>query len=197
MEPQYQKLGIRTFWVFVLENSGIAAIIFVLWLILIIVEGIGISKIFSFTAAYPAVLALINTAFAWGVLIGLGLWIIALIFAIMVAGLDYYGYRFALDDNALRIRRGVLNKDEISIPYRQITDVDMEQTIIHQLLGVARLAILTAGHNDQEKDTNEDYNEGALPVISKSRAEEIREQLLAKANVEKVVNVGTPATPTV
>lgn len=197
MEPQYQKLGSRTFWVFVLENCGISAIIFVLWLIIVIIDSIGISHVFSFAAGYPSAIAFLENVFAWAVLGGLVLWVVALLFAIIGASMNYYGYRFALDENALRIRRGIITKNEVSIPYRQITDVDMEQTLIHQLLGVARLAILTAGHRDQESDSADDINEGALPVILKSRAEEIREELLKRSNVEKVVNVGnnSPQSP--
>lgn len=189
METQYQKLGIRTFWVFVLEYSGLAAFIFLLWLFLIIIEGIGIPKVFSFASAYPVIISIINTGFAWGVLIGLLLWIVALLFAFLGAGLDYYGYQFFLDVDALKIKRGVINKDEISIPYRQIANVDVEQTFVHQLLGVSRVAILTAGHEDKNGDTNEDFSEGALPVIEKDKAEEMRDILIKRANVEKVMNV--------
>ena len=92
------------------------------------------------------------------------------------------------------IKRGVINKDEISIPYRQIANVDVEQTFVHQLLGVARVAILTAGREDKNGDTNEDFSEGALPVIGKDKAEEMRDILIKRANVEKVQNVSATST---
>ncbi len=195
METQYQKLGIRTFWVFVLENSALTAFVFILWLALIIIEGIGIPRVFSFASAYPNILALISTVFAWGVILGLGLWIVALLFAFLGASLDYYGYQYLLDTDALKVKRGIINKDEISIPYRQISNVDVEQTFVHQILGVARVAILTAGHEDKNGDTKEDFSEGALPVISKNKAEEMRDILIQRANVEKVQNVTATSTP--
>ena len=56
-----------------------------------------------------------------------------------------------LDTDALKIKRGILSKEEIAIPYRQIQDVDIEQSISDRMWGVARLAILTAGHEETKQ----------------------------------------------
>ena len=189
MEKQYQKLGKRTFWVFFIQNSTIAFLVMILWLALIIVDSIGANHVFSILNNYPQFLSFINTGLAWAILGGMAFWIIAFIFAFLAASLDYYSYQFFLDTDALKIKRGVINKDEISIPYRQIANVNVEQTLLHQLLGVARIAILTAGHEDKNGDTEEDFSEGALPVIAKEEAEKLRDVLISRANVEKVMTV--------
>ena len=67
-----------------------------------------------------------------------------------------------LDDDALKIRRGILSKEETAIPYRQIQDVDIEQNISDRIWGVARLAILTAGH-EEAKEGDEDTLKASFP----------------------------------
>ena len=98
-----------------------------------------------------------------------------------------------LDENALRVRYGILSRSETSIPYRQIQDVDMKQSMTQRMMGVARIAILTAGRNDvEDKADRDDSAEGSLPVIEKHRAEQLRDLLLQRANIEQVVSV-TPS----
>ncbi len=81
--------------------------------------------------------------------------------------------------------RGILTKEEIGIPYRQIQNVDIEMGPIEQALGLSRLIILTAGHEDKP-DINKEESEGVLPAIDKRLAYQIREELLNKANIERV-----------
>jgi uncharacterized membrane protein YdbT with pleckstrin-like domain len=85
----------------------------------------------------------------------------------------------------LKIRRGILSKEETAIPYRQIQDVDIEQNISERIWGVARLAILTAGH-EEAKEGDEDTSAGILPAIDRALAESLQTELLKRADVEKV-----------
>ncbi len=87
----------------------------------------------------------------------------------------------------MRIRRGIFNTNETSIPYRQIQDVDLVQSLINKIIGVTRIAILTAGHEDKSGDTDLDFSEATLPAIDYADALVIRESLLSKANVQKVI----------
>ncbi len=91
-----------------------------------------------------------------------------------------------LDTDALKIRRGILSKEEIAIPYRQIQDVDVDQSISDRIWGVARLAILTAG---QEKTgEGNDESEGIFPAIDRVLAESLQTELLKRADIEKVTD---------
>ena len=51
--------------------------------------------------------------------------------------------------------------------------------------GVARLAILTAGH-EEAKEGEEDTAEGILPAVDRTLAESLQTELLKRADVEKV-----------
>ena len=136
----YQKLGKRTLWLMLSEQMVPSVIIFIATVVLFIARENGV-----FEKTFLA---------NWSPYIVLGAWILfILVFLItfFVAYLTYTNYLFMLDDDALKIRRGILSKEEVAIPYRQIQDVDVEQNISDRMWGVARLAILTAGHEEAKE----------------------------------------------
>jgi uncharacterized membrane protein YdbT with pleckstrin-like domain len=185
-QPQkYQKLGSLTFWIFVFENGGPALLAFVLFVIALFLKLTGASSFLSSTS--PDLAASLDVFLFWGILISFGFLIFAILLALCLGTIDYFTYSFVLDENALRIKRGILNVEETSIPYRQIQDVDIERPVLYQMLGASRLVILTAGQSDKSDDDFQDESEGTLPAIRKDLAESLREELLKRANVEKVV----------
>ena len=119
---------------------------------------------------------------AWS---ALGLCVITFLLVLIVSWLIYENYKFALGEDALKIKRGVFTREEIAIPYRQIQDVDIEQDFYYRIIGVSRLVILTAGHEDEK--TAKDETEGVLPAIDSALAERLQSQLLTRANVQTVV----------
>jgi len=153
-----------------------------------------VPTVIIFIAAVLLLIAQASGAFAktplasWGFYIVLGAWalfVLAFVITFLVAYLTYANYLFMLDDNALKIRRGILAKEEVAIPYRQIQDVDIEQSVSDRVWGVARLAILTAGR-EEAKEGEEDTAEGVLPAVDRALAESLQTELLKRADVEKV-----------
>jgi putative membrane protein len=112
------------------------------------------------------------------------LFVVVLAISLFVAWLIYSRYKFCLSEDSLKIKRGVLNKEEVSIPYRQIQDVDIKRDISFQMMGLSRIVILTAGHEDEKP--GEDDSEGILPALDKDLAEWLQTELLKRANVQKV-----------
>ena len=89
-------------------------------------------------------------------------------------------------DDSFKIKRGIFSKTEDAIPYRQIQNVDIERSLIFQMLGLSRVVILTAGHEDQApKGTDE--AEGIIPAVDQKLAEWLQSELLKKADIQKVV----------
>jgi putative membrane protein len=171
----YQKLGRKTLLLFISQQIAPDIFIFLGAIALSIVQTEGI---FAKTIIAP-----------WSGLVVLGAWILfvlTFILTFLIAYLTYINYQFTLDDDALKIRRGILSKEGIAIPYRQIQDVDIDQTLSDRIWGVARLAILTAGH--EEPKEGEDDSEGVLPAIDRGLAEALQTELLRRADVEKVVD---------
>lgn len=90
-----------------------------------------------------------------------------------------------MSDDSFKIRRGVLSKTENAIPYRQIQNVDIERNFMFQMLGLSRLIILTAGHED-EKPEERDEAEGVIPALDQKLAVWLQTELLKKAEIQKV-----------
>ncbi len=53
------------------------------------------------------------------------------------------------------------------------------------MIGLSRIVILTAGHEEDEKPGDDD-SEGILPALDKDLAEWMQAELLKRANVQKV-----------
>ena len=150
-----------------------SVIIFIAAVVLMIAQGNGV-----FLKTFLA---------AWSLYVVFGIWILfILIFGVtfLVTYLTYANYLFMLDDDALKIRRGILSKEETAIPYRQIQDVDIEQSMSDRIWGVARLAILTAGH-EEPKEGQSDNSEGVLPAIDRALAESLQTELLHRADIQR------------
>jgi len=178
----YQMLGKKAFWLFFLQISPAAFILLLISIVLFI---------FSFQPF------LIDTSFGNLQKYDLGATLITFILSLLIgaiafafAWLIYKNYVFLMADDSFKIKRGILNKTENAIPYRQIQNVDIERSFIFQMFGLSRLIILTAGHEDETpKGTPSvsDEAEGIIPAIDKNLAEMLQTELLKRAEIQKVV----------
>lgn len=114
--------------------------------------------------------------------------LMVLSFFIIIVGairgwIKYVSCTFVLGEYALIIRRGILSKRETSIPYRQIQNVDISQSFSNRMMGVSKLVILTAGHDDND---NTGESEGIFDVIQSSVASELQEELLKRTNIQQI-----------
>ena len=111
---------------------------------------------------------------------------IAYIFAglgIVLAYLQYYFFTFTLAEFDIRLQKGVLTIEKITIPYRQIQDVDVTRSIMYRIFGVSRLVIMSAGHeNPEEKDADRTI----FDPIDADMAEEIRLLLERRVGVQVI-----------
>lgn len=173
----YHTLGKKTLYIFVLERVKGAMIFFLLAIGFFIVSQQGALNQGNFAAvghyaliAAGACLLLFLVVFGIGGFIG---WLV------------YKNYTFALGPDSLKVKRGILNKEETAIPYRQIQDVDIDRDLTFQMIGLSKIIILTAGHEDA-KEGGDDESEGILPAIDKHLAEWLQAELLQRANIQKV-----------
>lgn len=171
----YRYLGRKTFWLFVFNRISAAAVILLVAAVLLVLGQSG---------ALNNVFKNLNIILFECGLIGVGAAVIVFGVTLLISWLIYANYKFLLDNDALKIKRGVFEKEEIAIPYRQIQNVDIERDLSYQLLGLSRLVILTAGH--EEVKGEEDESEGILPALDKDLAEGLQKELLERANVQKV-----------
>lgn len=174
----YQTLGRKTLSLFVAERIAPALVIFLVAAVTLISSGsprvAGALSLLHLKINLEAIalFGFLASAVAAGA-------------AVLVAWLVYTTYRFSLGEDALKIKRGVFSQEEIAIPYRQIQDVTIDQPFSFRLMGLSEIAILTAGH-EEAGDVGE--SEGLLPALDRYVAENLRDELLRRAEVQKVVN---------
>ena len=109
--------------------------------------------------------------------------IILIMVGIIIALIQYRNHVFLLDEFSLKFRRGIIDKMEVSIPYRQIQDMNIVRTLQHRLFGVSRLIMITAGREDSQ-----DHNEAdtVFDPIDAELAVEIRVYLERKIGVQVI-----------
>ena len=169
---KYQYLGYKTFLILTFKKSGVFFIFLIISIVFSLAGnnvGGNFASIFSKIASVGFFLSLIS--------FGLTL---------LFAWLEYSNYRFLLGENAFKIRHGILQKEEVAIPYRQIQNVNIKRSLFDQIVGLSKLIILTAGYEDKEEKISAE-SEGILPSIDKNLAQKIQDELLKRANIEQVV----------
>lgn len=174
-ENVYHAMGPKTLWIFILQRVQAASIFFILAIGFLMLNGQPFLK--------KTPVGDITNAMAlatWG---AFGVFAIVFLFTLLIGWLVYHNYRFMLGPDALKIKKGILNKEETAIPYRQIQNVVIKRDLSYQMLGLSRIEILTAG----EEDEPDEDSEGILPALDKDLAEWFQAELLKRANVQKVV----------
>ncbi|MDD4989286.1 MAG: PH domain-containing protein [Candidatus Pacebacteria bacterium] len=177
----YKKLGTRAFYFFTLERSVPALCLFILECVFIVIQAFGgfefLTNIFGQDTA--------SLVLDYAVSIVLALFLFACVFALLSAYAAYSAFRYKVDENGFAIEQGIFSKDEISLPFKQIQNIDVEQSILYRIFGMSNLVILTAGHEDKGFDTREE-SEIVIPAMTFADAKELQKFLLEKANIDEV-----------
>ncbi|HAE36956.1 MAG: Membrane-flanked domain-containing protein [Candidatus Nomurabacteria bacterium GW2011_GWF2_35_66] len=173
-----QKLGIKVFYYYLSRKISLGVILLVVSFIVSSSKDFIVSKmVMLLPVSVTAVVVNFLTS---------GLFIISAVFilgAFVTSWFKYTSCDFSLDENAFNIRRGFFTKKEISIPYRQIQNVNIEQSISHKMLGIGKLVILTEGDHSEN---NGEASGGSFDVIDYVLAHKVREFILQRANFQIV-----------
>ena len=97
--------------------------------------------------------------------------VVAVLGAVLGAayGVAYYlRYEYELSGGSLSIRSGVVGRREREIPLRRIQNVDLRQSIVQRLLGLAVVSVETAGGGQTE---------AVLNFVSKAEAERLQREI--------------------
>lgn len=116
--------------------------------------------------------------------------------AVVIGYLKYITYRFSIDEDALHIEKGIINREIISIPYRQIQNINIDRNIFNRIFGLSTLVITTAAHEEKDEEGTSSFEaEGFLPYLDYPRAQEIQNELMKRTNVEKVIALNSSQSP--
>lgn len=101
------------------------------------------------------------------VMVGCGV----VVLAATVATLRYWFFRFLLEEGRVRIREGVFKRRELNVQFDRIQGINMEQSPIFRLLGLATVTFDTAGSTKRE---------GYLPAVTPAFVESLRQHIKAR-----------------
>ncbi len=175
LEPgRYYQLGSKTFWLILLERTLPAFVLMILSFgILLFPEGeifAGYLQIAGSFAIYVFLLA-----------------ILILLASIAIAFLEYKTSRVMMDNHTFHIVRGILSKHEISIPYRRVQSVEIKQSFLFRILGLARIVISTTTDFDQVTHVvNDEFNDEVIRTLDYTLASLIEKTLTSRAEVERI-----------
>jgi membrane protein YdbS with pleckstrin-like domain len=107
----------------------------------------------------------------------------------LTANLSYDNYYFTIDETGFQKEYGIIHKNQVSIPYHQIQNVNIVRTLLDRMLGLSRIHIETAGgSNGVAKEIaggSTTKAEAHLPGVTLTLAKEVHDLLLQKANEAK------------
>jgi len=190
---QPQNLGRRTMLLLLARRTTIGFVLFILSMILAFMGpflAISIASLMSLDGNVnnSTVTSVSNAVSAFSVMALLAS--VILILVGMIIGLIQYRNRiFVLEEFNLKFRRGIISKTEISIPYRQIQDINLVRTAMHRIFGVSRLLMITAGREDS-KTRNE--SDTIFDPIDFDLANELQNFLEHKIGIQIVERVVPP-----
>lgn len=174
---EYQKVGPKTLLYLIIRSIGFGVIMFVFLLVLRPLLGT-LPMIGTFTLDEET----INTIFTWLYLSNA----FVFIFLILVGSYQYHSYGFRIDDDSFKIRRGILTREEIAIPYRRIESVDLKAPLIFQLFNINHVTIELVSESEDEERQAEKSDDEVIPIIDHGLALTIQEALTSRANVQKM-----------
>ena len=97
----------------------------------------------------------------------------ALLTVAVVGGLQYWFFRFRIEDDRILIRQGVINRTAVDLPFDRIQGINVNRSPIERVLGLVTVVLDTPGSISAE---------GQLPTVDP----EIADQLLAKVAEHQV-----------
>jgi len=117
--------------------------------------------------------------------------VILILVGMIIGIVQYRNHVFVLDEFSLKFRRGIFDQKEVTLPYRQIQDLNLTRTVMHRIFGVSRLLMVTAAHEDAGDQSESDT---IFDPIDADLAVEMRHFLEHKIGVQVIERVASVDT---
>lgn len=132
--------------------------------------------------AVPALIGLLGYSSSQG---SVQWWIIpvALVGALLVGALPWLTTRYVIADDTFQLRTGLLNKRKLTAPLDRVRSVDLESSLLHRVLGLAKVKVGT-GVDDTQIE---------LDSLGTSQAEALQRELLARRRAAVATATPLPA----
>ena len=76
--------------------------------------------------------------------------VVLVILQFIFSYLSYLKYQFQIQQNAFIVHKGVIKRSKVEIPFHRIQNINIQQNILQQILGVVGFQIETAGESASE-----------------------------------------------
>lgn len=100
----------------------------------------------------------------------------------IAAFLEYNNFTFEITEDGLFIYNGVIQRAEVSVPFGEIENVNIERTLMDRLLGLSKVSLETAGsalgNVTNGEFTNKSRAEAVLPGLDHERARHIHDLII-------------------
>jgi uncharacterized membrane protein YdbT with pleckstrin-like domain len=174
---RYYGLGGKTLLLSIIQRGGL---VFVVYLIIITLTGFASPMITSTLG--PSLSSFLG--FATG---AITIFVLVMeLFIIGAALLEYSVSKVMLDEGSLKIVRGILSKEEVSLPYRRIQSVEIKQTLLQRILGVGHLVISTTTDLEQPSGRENEDDDEVIPLMDYPLAAAVSQALTDRAETEKM-----------
>lgn len=119
-----------------------------------------------------------------------GIAVVAAVASLVFAALRWWRFTFAVDEQRLLVRQGLISRTDRAIPLDRIRGVDVEASPLHRLFRIAVLRVDAAAGTGGA-------DEAALDAVAAADAAHLRELLLTRrtATVPPLVTAGPAAAP--
>jgi|WetSurMetagenome_2_1015567.scaffolds.fasta_scaffold158432_2 uncharacterized membrane protein YdbT with pleckstrin-like domain len=168
---QYKKMGGKTLFSLIFKRCGVIFLPIVLLALIITAS-------FFIPANYVSYIDLAMVV-VWIVLI------ITVFFVLFIGWLEYLRYQITIDQESIKINRGIISETQTGIPFRRIREAVIERGIFDQIIGTSSLTF-TVSDDDGNGDNHSQESKILMPALDKNVAIAIQDLVLEKAQVEEM-----------
>lgn len=145
----------------------------------------------QFIGVGVGVVALVLKLGAWGVLLGLlllGGQLVLIGFALVTVRVDYELRSYLVGDRSLRVAQGAWKREEVTLSYANVQNLEVNQGPLERLFGFKSLTISTAGADT----TPGGENSHLVTLVGLTEADELRALILGMLRQQRDAGLGEP-----
>ena len=75
---------------------------------------------------------------------------VVVFFVLLIGWLEYSRYKIFIDQESIKINKGIIKEEQIGIPFRRVKEAAIERSMSDQLLGISNLVLTVLGEERGE-----------------------------------------------
>jgi len=184
---QEEHLGYKAYIIFTFRRISGGVFLFIILLIALLFNKFILTSLIGFTSyIFPNYLNtsnIVTTILIDATLFLFWLSIFLIFLGFIIGWLEYRNYTYQFNEFDLIMKKGILDRKEFSLPYRQIQDIDTDRSFLYQIFHLSKLILKTAGSEETGEQKMTEIN---IEPIDKDICDEIQTMLERKIGVQVV-----------